>query len=1268
MLSSNRSGQFLGAYELRERIGAGGMGTVYRAFHAAMKREVAIKVLPEELATHPEHLARFNREAQTATKLEHPHIVPVYDYGTIDGISFVVMRLLPGGSLAQRLAQKGTPTLVETNQVLQQIASALDYAHREGVIHRDIKAGNVMFDRQGNAYLTDFGIAKLLDATSGFTATGISMGTPSYMAPEQWKGQDPSIQTDIYALGILLYTMLTGKLPFEAPTPFALMDKHLNEFPLPPHTVVEGVPESVAPVIETALAKDASKRFASASTFTEAFAGAIADIPAEQPGGFLTDPVHIQSTPIPSTGSRERKATTQPARSWSRRGAIGGALTIVTLISLLVVAGVILLRAGEEPGASGGTTGDQGTLATPSVTALPPATKPIIAAIPTSSPMETATSTITPTATLTPTDPYDAVTRTAQTAMAAHEQALTQAATQWTHTPTPNMTATVGAIRTEESARAATAAIEIITAIAAAWTDTPTATATATSSVTPSLTATLTPTATATRTVLPTATETPTATTTHTPSVTPQPTATDTLTPTDIPTPTPTVTLSPTATATPTQSPPTTTPTPTPTFTPTMSPTPDIIQVDEARGLHLDMALGNLATADIAFGGSGRYLALNYKNSSEIPLFDRDQGFKAMLPLYVEEKGVAAIAISPDSRLLAVGTTSNQGGLLVYEDFATTLNPKLTIYQANAPTPLRDVTFSQEGTKIYASGIDGTIYVWAVGAPSEPETFYRPAYTGYYYGLALTESGTHLLMYKDSTVEIRKLDKWMSLVFSTTMPKPIKNVSYFENSRLLAIADGHGNLQVWQFSDRGIGTGAQIVYQERVVERFARAVTVSFHPSFPVLARYSQGTMSFIDFTDPRNPITTESATTHFSMPSFFKFSPDGRYLVFDTAKTVLMLSVPWYWETFQSKAAVSTGDITGAVIAGQSVNVRAAPDNHATILGQVDPGTLLSIIAKNADGSWLQVLYRGSTAWIASFLLNVTGDPSHIPVIEGDVEAGDGSLTVQWAGSTKSLTNGEEVPAVVVYMGRGGSALSDMDGNFAIAKMPVGSLRLEVQALYHHLPYAYENLWFDPRVQTVDYDVWLLENPKSVLRVRVNTETGKSLEYAPVRFYRFDTLELIGEYMTGEEGFLQDIALPGGPYLIESVEENPRYGKILVDAEKYQTRDVRGVESTRKMISLVPPTEPELVPLSEKGRFDLLIALASRNCFVRFADVFDLRTGEHLAAGSSTTQRMVISFDPNDTSGTYLIRYMADCDDQVTYTVFEADPTRGWQITTTEQ
>ncbi len=219
--------QSIRGYELRDRLGAGGFGEVYRAFQAIVGREVAVKIILPQYANRSDFILRFETEAQLVARLEHIHIVPLYDYWRDPKGAYLVMRLLTGGSL-RSLLKRGPLTLDYTAQVLDQVTSALAAAHRRGVVHRDLKPDNILLDEEGNAYLADFGIAKDVGKVEAGEAGNI-VGSPAYLSPEQVMGDAVSPRTDIYCLGIMLYELLTGTVPFKGASTSELLTKHLTE-------------------------------------------------------------------------------------------------------------------------------------------------------------------------------------------------------------------------------------------------------------------------------------------------------------------------------------------------------------------------------------------------------------------------------------------------------------------------------------------------------------------------------------------------------------------------------------------------------------------------------------------------------------------------------------------------------------------------------------------------------------------------------------------------------------------------------------------------------------------------------------------------------------------------------------------------------------------------------------------------------------------------------------------------------------------------------
>lgn len=247
--------RIVGAYEVIEQIGTGGMATVFKAFDPKTDRFVAIKFLPDQYATDPTLRERFEREARAIAKLGHPHILPLFAYGEEQNVPYMVMPLMETRTLADRLRQGSIP-LTELSKLLMQIASALDYAHENGIVHRDVKPSNILMDKAGNAYLSDFGIAQQVGSDGNLTGSHMMIGTPSYISPEQCHGeQDIPPATDQYALGVTIYEAISGRVPFVADTPLKTAWMHIND-PLPP---LRDLRPDVPPAVNRALKKPCLK-------------------------------------------------------------------------------------------------------------------------------------------------------------------------------------------------------------------------------------------------------------------------------------------------------------------------------------------------------------------------------------------------------------------------------------------------------------------------------------------------------------------------------------------------------------------------------------------------------------------------------------------------------------------------------------------------------------------------------------------------------------------------------------------------------------------------------------------------------------------------------------------------------------------------------------------------------------------------------------------------------------------------------------------------
>jgi hypothetical protein len=350
--------QKLGRYVIKEQLGEGSFAWVYRGYDEELERHVALKVLKPVWLSDPQAVARFKQEARTMAKLHHPNIAVVYEVGEAEGRVFLAQFLVNGPTLSTRLKQEGPLTWPQMMNMLRPVASALDYAHQNGIIHRDIKPANILVDDNGQAYLGDFGLVRAAEGSVQLSASaGGMIGTPAYMAPEQWEDREVTPATDVYALSCVVVEMLTGTVLFDGSTPATVMKQHLMEGPRFPERWPEGVPDRVVAVLKRGLAEETADRISSAGELAAELekAGAGEEVVAAAPPAAperaevlpaTESPVEtVAAPPEPSAAA----ATPPPAKKSGKPilAIIGAA---VALLLIVCVAGIFLLGdEGSEP-------------------------------------------------------------------------------------------------------------------------------------------------------------------------------------------------------------------------------------------------------------------------------------------------------------------------------------------------------------------------------------------------------------------------------------------------------------------------------------------------------------------------------------------------------------------------------------------------------------------------------------------------------------------------------------------------------------------------------------------------------------------------------------------------------------------------------------------------------------------------------------------------------------------------------------------------------
>ncbi len=341
-------GENVGPYRIVEQLGSGGMATVFKAYHASLDRYVALKVLHPAFKQDPNFLSRFQREARIVANLQHPAIVPVYDFNEHGGQPYLVMRYIEGETLKARLARGELP-LPEVRRIMRPVGEALAYAHQQGVLHRDVKPSNILLTPDGSVFLADFGLARIAQAGESTLSQDTMVGTPQYISPEQARGDAQlDARTDIYSLGVVLYELLVGRVPYQADTPYAVIHDHIFT-PLPmPRSIKPALPEALERVLLKALAKERDDRYASVMDLITAFDQAAQEVIASAPTQVAQPVVVPPVVPPPLAPAATSAAAaavpapvTAPKRS-SKKIWIGAAVGLGVIVVAAAIIGIVL--------------------------------------------------------------------------------------------------------------------------------------------------------------------------------------------------------------------------------------------------------------------------------------------------------------------------------------------------------------------------------------------------------------------------------------------------------------------------------------------------------------------------------------------------------------------------------------------------------------------------------------------------------------------------------------------------------------------------------------------------------------------------------------------------------------------------------------------------------------------------------------------------------------------------------------------------------------